>query len=60
MSKRLVDDLGAAIAGKDVMIEPNGPGVTVAFIVHDGAPIESLEFTDLDHEVWPGNATYER
>jgi len=41
-----VDDLEAAIAGHEVIIEPNAPseGVRVAFIVHDGAPIEFLEF----------------
>ena len=40
-----VDDLEAAIAGKEVLIEPNSPseGVRVAFIVDDGAPIELLE-----------------
>ena len=39
-----VDDLAAAIAGKEVVIEPNSPspGVTVAFIVDNGAPIEFL------------------
>ena len=43
-----VDDLGAAIAGKEVLIEPNSPspGVRVAFIVENGAPIEFLEFDD--------------
>ncbi len=41
-----VDDLAAEIAGKDVIIPPNSPssGVTVAFIVENGAPIEFLEF----------------
>jgi hypothetical protein len=41
-----VDDLAAAIAGKEVIIEPNSPsqGVKVAFIVDRGAPIEFLEF----------------
>ena len=41
-----VDDLEAAIAGHEILIEPNSPseGVRVAFIVHDGAPIEFLEF----------------
>lgn len=40
-----VDDLELAIDGKDVLIEPNSPaeGVRVAFIVHNGAPIEFLE-----------------
>jgi catechol 2,3-dioxygenase-like lactoylglutathione lyase family enzyme len=41
-----VDDLEAAIAGHEVLIEPNSPsaGVRVAFILHDGAPIEFLQF----------------
>jgi hypothetical protein len=45
-----VDDLDAALAGKEVLIEPNSPsrGVRVAFIVENGAPIEFLEF-DGDH-----------
>lgn len=40
-----VDDLEAAIAGQELLIEPNSPspGVTVAFIVDDGAPIEFLQ-----------------
>jgi hypothetical protein len=42
-----VPDLTTAIAGKELLIEPNSPseGVTVAFIVDDGAPIEFLEFS---------------
>ena len=45
-----VDDLDAALAGKEVLIEPNSPspGVRVAFIVENGAPIEFLEFDDDD------------
>jgi hypothetical protein len=41
-----VDDLWAEIEGQEIIIEPNSPseGVTVAFIVHNGAPIEFLEF----------------
>jgi len=41
-----VDDLAREIAGKEVIIQPNSPspGVTVAFIVEDGAPIELMEF----------------
>jgi len=41
-----VDDLDAAIAGREVLIAPNhpSPGVRVAFIVDDGAPIEFLEY----------------
>ncbi len=41
-----VDDLTAEIDDKEVLIEPNSlsEGVTVAFIVHNGAPIEFLQF----------------
>jgi hypothetical protein len=41
-----VDDLAAEIAGKEIVIPPNSPsdGVTVAFIVESGAPVEFLEF----------------
>ena len=40
-----VDDLAEAIAGKEVLIEPNSPseGVVVAFIVDNGAPVELLQ-----------------
>ena len=43
-----VDDIVAAIAGKEILIQPNSPseGVTVAFIVDNGAPVEFLEFTE--------------
>lgn len=46
-----VDNLDAAIAGQEVLIPPTSPsaGVRVAFIVHNGAPIEFLEFTDPNH-----------
>jgi hypothetical protein len=41
-----VDDLNAELAGKEVLIQPNSPspGVRVAFIVENGAPIEFLQF----------------
>jgi hypothetical protein len=41
-----VDDLDAAIAGHEVLIAPNrpSPGLRVAFIVENGAPIEFLEY----------------
>jgi len=41
-----VDDLARAIEGKEILIAPNSPseGVTVAFIVDNGAPIEFLQF----------------
>ena len=40
-----VDDLDAALEGKEILIPPNSPspGVRVAFILDDGAPIELLE-----------------
>ncbi len=43
-----VDDLEAAIAGRKVIIEPNSPspGVRVAMIEDNGAPIEFLEIDD--------------
>jgi hypothetical protein len=44
-----VVDLDAELAGKQVLIAPNSPspGVRVAFIVDDGAPVEFLQFTSL-------------
>jgi hypothetical protein len=41
-----VDDLAAAIAGKEILTEPNSPseGVLVAMILDSGAPVELLEF----------------
>jgi hypothetical protein len=41
-----VDDLEAAIAGKEVLTEPNSPseGVVIAMILDSGAPVELLEF----------------
>ncbi len=41
-----VDNLDEELEGKDVLIEPNSPsaGVTVAFIVDNGAPVEFLQF----------------
>ncbi len=40
-----VDNLAAEIAGKEIIIPPNSPsaGVTVAFIVENGTPVELLE-----------------
>lgn len=40
-----VDDLVDALRGKEVLISPNSPsdGITVAFIVDNGAPVEFLE-----------------
>jgi hypothetical protein len=41
-----VPDLDEALQGKAVLIAPNqpSPGVRVAFILDDGAPVELLEF----------------
>jgi hypothetical protein len=41
-----VDDLAAEMAGHEVLIAPNSPspGLTVAFIVDDGAPVELMVF----------------
>src|SRR5215831_7047651 len=41
-----VDDLDEAVKGKEILIAPNEPsaGVRVAFILHDGAPVELLQF----------------
>lgn len=48
-----VEDLSAALEGKEILIAPNSPsaGVTVAFIVDNGAPIELLQ---IDHKVYEG------
>lgn len=42
----VVDDLAAELAGQEVLIPPNSPtpGVTVVFIVADGAPVELMQF----------------
>ena len=41
-----VDDLEAALGGREILIPPNCPseGVKVAMIVDNGAPVELLEF----------------
>ena len=41
-----VDDLSAALEGKELLSEPSSPsnGVRVAMILHNGAPVELLEF----------------
>ncbi len=40
-----VENLEAALIGRNILIEPNSPsdGITVAFIQDNGAPIELLE-----------------
>jgi hypothetical protein len=46
-----VDDLEAELRGREILIAPNRPseGVTVAFVVCDGAPIEFLQFDRREH-----------
>ena len=40
-----VDDLEAALDGREVLIEPNSPspGVLVAFVVDNGAPVDLMQ-----------------
>ena len=42
----VVDDLDRALEGREILIEPNSPseGVTVAFIIDNGAPVEFLQY----------------
>jgi len=50
-----VEELEAALMGHEIIIPPNSPspGVRVAFIVHNGAPVEFLEFEPGHHERLP-------
>lgn len=43
-----VDDLAAALEGHEILIAPNSPseGVTVAFIIDNGAPVEFLQYEE--------------
>ena len=43
-----VDDLEAALKGKEILTPPNSPsaGVLVAMILDQGAPVELLQFTN--------------
>jgi hypothetical protein len=56
----VVDDLEAAIAGKDILIAPTSPadGIKVAFIVENGAPIELMRFDRPEAEIWPPGAEF--
>jgi hypothetical protein len=56
----VVDDLQAAIAGQEILIAPNSPadGITVAFIVDNGAPVELLQFDSPEAEIWPREAKF--
>ena len=56
----VVDNIEAAITGKNVIIEPNSPaeGVTIAFIEVNGAPVEFLQFDRPESEIWPRGAQF--
>ena len=56
----VVDDLEAALAGKEVLVQPNSPaeGVTAAFIADHGAPIELLQFDRSESEIWPHESRF--
>lgn len=43
-----VDNLEKELEGQKILIEPNSPseGIVVAFIEHNGAPVEFLEIAD--------------
>jgi len=43
-----VENLEKALEGKEIIIQPNSPseGVTVAFILENGAPVELLEYQE--------------
>jgi hypothetical protein len=43
-----VSDLDQALEGREILIQPNSPspGIRVAFIVQDGAPVEFLEIRE--------------
>lgn len=47
-----VQDLEAALVGREILIQPNSPseGVRVAFIVENGAPVEFLEIREEEGE----------
>jgi hypothetical protein len=55
-----VDDLDAALVGKNLIIEPTSPieGMTIAFIVENGAPVEFLQFDRPESEIWPTDAAF--
>lgn len=54
-----VDDLARELEGREMLIPPNSPseGITVAFIVHDGAPVELLQ---IDGSRWAAAARSSR
>ncbi|MBU1670687.1 MAG: hypothetical protein KKF41_16545 [Actinobacteria bacterium] len=49
-----VDDVREAVQGKKVIVEPNSPteGILVAFIEENGAPIEFIQITSSEEQVF--------
>jgi hypothetical protein len=49
-----VDDVREAVKGKKVIVEPNSPaeGILVAFIEENGAPIEFIQITSSEEQVF--------
>ena len=49
-----------ALEGKEILIKPNSPtkGLTVAFIIDNGVPIELLQFDNKDDEIWPADCKF--
>lgn len=47
-----VDDLDEALKGKEILLEPGTPsgGCRAAMIMHDGAPVELIEFRNKPEE----------
>ena len=43
-----VDDIEAALEGREILVETFSPGdgVKVAFIIHNGSPVEFMEITE--------------
>ncbi len=56
----VVENIERAIAGREVLIQPNSPteGVTVAFVLDHGAPIEFIQFDRPESEIWPHQSKF--
>lgn len=52
-----VDSIDEAIKGRKIILKPYSPvnGVTVSFVVIDGAPVEFLQFDKPEEKVWGKN-----
>lgn len=48
-----VDDLTVALEGREILIPPNSPspGVLVAFVVDDGAPVELMQLDSQSDQI---------